>query len=64
MSERKVRMIVRVHPSAQDAMQMASQGIANGKLSSRDAQLIERHVQGNRVLPADVLHRLNQSVKK
>jgi hypothetical protein len=45
-------------------MQMASQGIANGKLSSRDAQLIERHVQGNRVLPADVLHRLNQSVKK
>jgi hypothetical protein len=63
MSERKVRMIVRVMPSAQDAMQMASQGIANGKLSSRDAQMVERHVQSNRVLPADVLHRLKESAK-
>lgn len=56
-------MIVRTQPSAKDAMQMASKGIAAGKLSSRDAQMVERHVQGNRVLPADVLHRLKESVK-
>jgi hypothetical protein len=56
-------MIVRVMPSAQDAMQMASKGIAAGKLSSRDAQMIERHVQGNRIIPADVLARLKESSK-
>ena len=56
-------MIVRVKPTRQDATQMASQGIANGKLSSRDAQDVERRVQGNRVLPADLLHRLKESAK-
>lgn len=56
-------MIVRVQPTRQDAIQMASQGIANGKLSSRDAQDVERRVQGNRVLPADLLHRLKEAAK-
>ncbi|KLU21970.1 hypothetical protein EOS_33045 [Caballeronia mineralivorans PML1(12)] len=63
MSARKVRMIVRVQPSAQDAMQMASKGIAAGKLSSHDAQTVERCINGKKVIPADVLHRVKQGAK-
>ncbi|MFM0663335.1 hypothetical protein [Paraburkholderia sediminicola] len=59
----KVRMIVRVQPTREDAIQMASQGLAAGKLSGKDAQAVERCVQGSGIIAADLLHRVKQSVK-
>jgi hypothetical protein len=58
-------MIVRTNmPSRQDVIQMASVGLAAGKLSNRDAQAVERLANANRVLPADLLHRVREGTKK
>ena len=51
-------------PSRQDVIQMASVGLAAGKLSNRDAQAVERLANANRVLPADLLHRVREATKK
>ena len=60
---RRARMIVRVMPSHDQAIQMASQALANDNLPSRGAQTVERCVQGDGTIPADVLHRVKQGVK-
>ncbi|NPT44359.1 hypothetical protein GNZ12_24215 [Paraburkholderia sp. 1N] len=64
MSTNKARLIVRVMPSAQDAMTLASRAIQNGALSSSDAQALERCVNGNKVIPADLLYRVKKGASK
>jgi hypothetical protein len=53
-------MIVRTMPSRHEAIAMASRALAAGKINSRDAQTVERCVQGSGIIPADVLHRVKQ----
>ncbi|MEX3982810.1 hypothetical protein AB4Y45_27940 [Paraburkholderia sp. EG287A] len=63
MTVHKARMIIRVMPSRNDALAMASRALANGKIDSRDAQAIERIAQGSGIYPPQLLHKIRNGSK-
>lgn len=51
-------------PSPRQVMEQAQQAIANGSLSSSDAQAAERALNSGKTVPYDVLHRIRKGAKQ
>jgi len=59
---RRFPFVVR-QPSPRQVMEQAQKAIANGKLSSADAQAAERALNAGKTVPYNVMHKIKEGSK-